>query len=243
MNMEKRLAAGLVAVSLPLMMFVISSPVANASTGVSSEVEAIDVCNWAIGGFEGDLNLGPADPNAKYEGVALPVSATITGLTLALSGAADDTPLGSSTNCSFYNIKKNGQVEFALSETNGFTANFAGTDGAVRDEAMDFTLTEAAPMTVVADADMVDECAPSVAGGSWSKTDGSFTTVGDEANIFGLSAVENIHATGANVGCAPSVTVGVTIKSSTAVPAGAGKNYTFTGPTLTIVKRSETITG
>jgi hypothetical protein len=241
MNKEKRLAAGLIAVSLPLMMFAISSPVANASTGVSSEVEAIDVCNWELGGFEGNLNLGPADANAKYEGAALPVSATITGLTLALSGATDETPLASSTNCSFYNIKKNGQVEFALSDTNSFTANFAGASGAVRDEQMDFSLTEAAPMTIVANADMVEGCTPSVSGGSWSSTAGSFDALSDLANIFGLAAVENIHATDANVSCAPSVTVGVTIKASTAVPAGAGKNYTFAGPTLTITKRSATI--
>jgi hypothetical protein len=223
------------------MMFAISSPVANASTGVSSEVEAIDLCNWAMGGFENDLNLGPADPNAKYEGVALPVSATITGLTLALSGAADDTPLGSSTNCSFYNIEKDGQVEFALSDTNEFTANFAGAEGAVRDEEMDFSLTADAPMTVTADSAQVAACTASVAEGSWSSTAGSFDALSDLANIFGLAAVENIHATGANVSCAPSVTVGVTIKASTAVPAGAGKNYTFAGPTLTITKRSATI--
>lgn len=241
MNQNKRLAAGMVALSLPLMMLAISTPVANASTGVSSEVEAIDVCNWELGGFPGALKLVPADSEAKYEGVALPVSATITGLTLALSGAADASPLETSTNCSFYNIKKDGQVEFKLATTNSFTANFAGADGAVRDEAMDFALTADAPMTIVADATQVGLCVASVENGSWSSDPGSFNAVDNHKNIFGLAAVQNIHASGVNVGCDPAVTVGITIKASTQIPAGAGKNYTFSGPTLTITKRSEPI--
>lgn len=243
MNKDKRFAAGLIALSLPLMMLAISSPGANASTGVSSEVEAIDVCNWELGGFSGDLNLGPADANAKYEGEALDVSATISGLTLALSGAADETPLVSSTNCSFYNIEKNGNVEFALATTNEFTANYDNSGTATRDEAMDFSLTEAAPMSIVADATAVGQCVASVQDGSWTSTAGSFHAVSDLANIFGLAAVENVHAANANVSCAPAITVGVTIKASAAVPAGAGKHYTFSGPTLTITKRSATIVG
>jgi copper chaperone CopZ len=248
MNKDKRFAAGLIAISLPLMMLAISSPGANASedpigSGVQSEVEAIDVCSWELGGFSGNLNLGPADSEAKYEGAALDVSATITGLTLALSGAADSTPLDSSTNCSFYNIEKYGNVEFKLTNTNSFTAKYDDGGVETRDEDMDFSLTSAAPMSIVADANDVAACVASVDGTSWSNTDGAFEAVDETENIFGLAEVENVHADNANVACAPSITVGVTIKSSEVVPAGAGKDYTFSGPTLTITKRSEEITG
>ena len=54
---NKKIAAGVAAACLPLMMLAISTPAATADTGVASEVDAIDRCAWVLGGFDSILTL------------------------------------------------------------------------------------------------------------------------------------------------------------------------------------------
>lgn len=67
MKQNKKLAAGLIALSLPALMLSISTPAANAEDGtvVTSQVAAIDSCLWQYGGVPGSLTLLPDDLDAK----------------------------------------------------------------------------------------------------------------------------------------------------------------------------------
>lgn len=235
---NKKIAAGLAAACLPLMMVAISVPAASADTGVSSEVDAIDRCAWVLGGFSSDLTL-LTDGGAKYQGVALSVSATITGLTLGLSGylapegAASG---GTSTECSFYNAQKQGQAEFKLATADTFTATY-GTSN-TPDADMDFTLTQGGGLGIEAD---VSGCT------DFTNTDASFTAIATDATgleeIFLKSTVNNIYGAGVAPKCSPDIVVSTTIPASAGAPAGAGQDYSFTGPELTITLRTPDVAG
>lgn len=223
MKKNNSLAAGVIALSLPLMMLAISTPGANAAT-VSSSVDAIDVCEWQMASAPTSLNLGS---DSLYEGAALSVSATITGLTVGLSGSQSATALsGTSTDCSFYNNRETADVTFGLITSNTFYATYgSGTE----DKAMDFTLTQGGGLDIVAD---VTACT------DFTATPQSFLDLADPTSVFGLGAsfVENKY-TGSASGserCSPTITVGIDVKASTAVPAGAGQQYSFAGPELVI---------
>ena len=223
MKKNNKLAAGVIALSLPLMMLAISTPGANAAT-VSSSVDAIDVCEWQMASAPTSLNLGS---DSLYEGAALSVSATITGLTVGLSGSQSATALsGTSTDCSFYNNRETADVTFGLITSNTFDATYgSGTE----DSAMDFTLTQGGGLDIVAD---VTACT------DFTATPQSFLDLTSPTSVFGLGAsfVENKY-TGSASGserCSPTITVGIDVKASTAVPAGAGQQYSFAGPELVI---------
>lgn len=231
---NKKIAAGLAAACLPLMMVAISVPAASANTGVSSEVDAIDRCAWVLGGFSSDLTLLTAG-GAKYQGVALSVSSTITGLTLGLSGylapegAASG---GTSTECSFYNAKKQGQAEFKLATADTFTASYGTSNTADTD--MDFSLAEGGGLGVEAD---VSGCT------DFTSNDAAFTAINDLEEIFLKSTVDNIYGGGAAPKCSPDILVSTTIPASAGAPAGAGQDYSFTGPELTITLRTPDVAG
>lgn len=231
---NKKFAAGLAAACLPLMMLAISTPAASADSGVSSEVDAIDRCAWVLGGFDSNLTLQSAG-GAKYQGEALSVSATITGLTLGLSGylypegAASG---GTSTECSFYNDEQQGQAEFKLSTASEFQATY-GTSN-TDDDAMDFTLTEGGGLGIVAD---VSGCT------GFTDNDAAFTAINDLANIFLKSSVTNKYAAGAGPKCSPDIEVSTTIPASAGAPAGAGQDYSFSGPALVITLQTPDVVG
>ncbi len=231
---NKKFAAGLAAACLPLMMLAISTPAASADSGVSSEVDAIDKCAWQLGGFSSDLTLMSAG-GAKYEGEALGVSATITGLTLGLSGylapegAASG---GTSTECSFYNDEKQGQAEFMLSTADEFTATYGDSD--TPDADMNFTLTEGLGLNIAAD---VAGCT------GFTDNDASFTAVNDLEEIFLKATVDNIYDAGDGPKCSPSIAVSTTIPASAGAPAGAGQDYSFSGPALVITLRTPDVIG
>lgn len=231
---NKKIAAGIAAACLPLMMVAISVPAASANTGVSSEVDAIDKCAWQLGGFSSDLTL-LTDDGEKYEGVALGVSATITGLTLGLSGylapegAASG---GTSTECSFYNAKEQGQAEFKLATADTFQATFGASN--TDDDDMDFSLTDGGGLAVEAN---VSGCS------GFTNNDAAFTAVNDLEEIFLKSTVDNIYGAGLAPKCSPDILVSTTIPASSGAPAGAGQDYSFTGPELTITLKTPAVEG
>lgn len=228
---KKKIAAGLAAACLPLMMVAISVPAASAETGVASTVEAKDQCEWGIGGFTGNLTLSS---ETKYEGEALAVSATITGLTLGLSGALDENNgiSGSSTECSFYNDPQQGIARFTLGETTSFAASYgAGVD----DDDMDFTLTQGNGLDLAADDDDIASCT------GFSNNDADFRNAADDEDIFLMSSVNNLYGAGSGPRCSPSIVVSTTIPASTGAPAGAGQIYSFSGPSLTITLQTSDV--
>lgn len=231
---NKKIAAGVAAACLPLMMLAISTPAATADTGVASEVDAIDRCAWVLGGFDSNLTL-TSDGDVKYQGVALSVSATITGLTLGLSGSLAPEGAasgGTSTECSFYNARKQGQAEFKLATASEFQATYGASD--TPDDAMDFSLAEGGGLGVVAD---VSGCT------GFEDNDASFTAIDDLEEIFLKSSVNNIYAGGAGPKCSPPIVVSTTIPASAGAPAGAGQDYSFSGPSLVITLRNPDVAG
>lgn len=215
-------------------MLAISTPAASADSGVSSEVDAIDRCAWVLGGFSSNLTL-MSDGGAKYQGEALSVSATITGLTLGLSGylapggAASG---GTSTECSFYNAEEQGQAEFRLSTADTFQATY-GVDN-TDDNAMDFTLTAGGGLGIAAD---VSGCT------GFTNNDAAFTAVDEFEEIFLKATVNNIYGSGLAPKCSPSIAVSTTIPASAGAPAGAGQDYRFSGPALVITLRTPDVAG
>jgi hypothetical protein len=232
---NKKIAAGLAAACLPLMMLAISTPAASAeesvTSGVSSSVIAKDRCQWFIGGFSGNLTLSSAE---KFEGEALVVSSTITGLTLGLSGSTDENAgiSGSSTECSFYNDEQQGAAKFTLGDVTTFDATYM--DGTAQEDAdMDFTLTEGDGLDLVAN---IESCT------GFSKNDADFRLAAATANVFAKTSVDNLYAAAAGPRCSPSIAVSTTIPESNGAPAGAGKTYSFTGPSLVITLVTEDYT-
>jgi hypothetical protein len=225
MNKDKRFAAGLIALSLPLMMLAISSPGANAAT-VASSVDAIDVCEWQMA--SAPTSIGLTSPTV-YEGAALSVSSSISNLTVGLSGSQSSTALsGTSTDCSFYNNRETADVTFALTTTDLLTATY-GPGAGIADPAMNFDLATGGGLDIVTD---LTNCT------DYTATPLSFTAVTSATRAFGLEAgfVANKYFGNENGSerCTPEITIGLDIKASNTVPAGAGQNYSFAGPTLVI---------
>ena len=219
---NKKIAAGIAAVCLPLMMVAISIPAASAETGVASTVEAKDRCEWGMAGAPANLSLDSAD---KYEGEELVVSDTFGDLTIGVSGAIDENngTTGTSTECSFYNDPQPGYARFSLGSTTTFDATYGS---GIEDSAMDFTLTEGLGLDIAAN---LDACPA-----TFSKTDADFRLADQSADVFFMSTMANLYGTGEGPRCAPNITVSTTIPASVDAPAGAGQTYSFTGPTLTI---------
>lgn len=225
MKKNNSLAAGVIALSLPLMMLAISTPGANAAT-VSSSVEAIDVCEWEMAGAPASLNL---TSDSLYEGAALSVSSSISSLTVGLSGSQSATAIsGTSTKCSFYNNREAADVTFELTTADEFTATYGPSN--LPDEDMDFTLEDGGGLDIEAD---LTGCAA-----DYTTTAINFREITAATRLLGLpgEAVENKY-TGSASGserCTPTITIGIDVKESSAVPAGAGLSYSFSGPSLII---------
>lgn len=229
MKHEKKFWLAIASVALPTMFATIASPVAFAEgAAVESTVTAIDKCAWQIAGVPTSLTL-QSTGNAKYVGAALPVSASITNLTLGLSGslATANATSGLSSECSFYNNKQSADVTFQPASTSTFDATYGASD--TPDPDMDFDLNDSA-LNVGAD---VSACE------TWAKNDRVFSAIADTGvSLFGLATeeVENYYDQGDGERCTPRVTLSVEIPASVAAPAGAGQDYSFAGPTLVIAK-------
>ena len=205
-------------------MLAISSPVANAAT-VASSVDAIDVCEWQMASAPTSIGLTSED---VYEGAALSVSSSISNLTVGLSGSQSATALeGTSTDCSFYNNRETADVTFALETTDELTATYGASKTA--DPDMNFDLAAGGGLDIVSD---VSSCTDFTAAAL------SFTDITSATRAFGLEDefVANKYFGNENGSerCTPEITIGLDIKASNTVPAGAGQNYSFAGPTLVI---------
>lgn len=231
MKKNNKLAAGLVAMSLPLMMVAIATPAANADLSVSSTVTAIDQCEWQMAGVPESLALLPEVAGAKYEGTEMVVTASLSNIVLGLSGkaAAEYATAGDSTECSFYNATKSASVTAALTGSATVVAKYGPELTA--DSAMNFDLSESRPLGI---STVLGACEAD----GWTSTALALYTVDAASAAFGLpgASVENKYAAQAGERCNPDIGVSLTIKASTGAPAGAGKIYSFSGPSLKISK-------
>lgn len=228
--MNKKMGAGLLAASLPGLIFAVSAvPVA---LGVDAEMESIitteEECTWVMMNAPSSLTLAPSDASAEYEGVALDIQATVTNFDVHSTGNLDTTPsLTEHNECTFYGTGNVTRPIVSMAIGDGdFTATYGGT----ADTGLDFSL----------DADNAFDIA-------W---------VGDDCAVKWTQSGLNLHATaltgtavtipvigdvtdpvvdavaGSNDRCQDDLSFTVTIPANMK-PASPGADYTWTGPTLT----------
>ena len=192
-------------------------------------VEVVDVCSWALAGAPETITLTPPE-GVKYEGAELDISYTFEGLVLGLSGRQD--PLtataGASTDCSFYENILNAQVDFQLTDSATFIAKY-GSD--IHDPDMNFNLSLERPLRLAAERTLGCISNPTFV----VATSGSFYNL--EQSPFSLvtsSTSQNAFIAGQGPRCPIGLTLSVTLPASSGIPLGAGYDYSFTGPSLTI---------
>jgi len=219
---------GVASLSVLGLAVALAVPVANAAE-VSAQVNVIDGCAWALAGAPEEINL-TAGEGVKYEGAALPMFYILSNLSLGLAGSqgAQSANQGDSSECSFYSDVKNSKVELSLTTTSQFTATFAG---GTRDPLMDFSLTADAPLGFTATA--LDRC-PADPRFSVSSFQGMYSTGMTPWKLIETNTVQNIFDPAVNQRCGVGLLMELLIPAYEGVPAGAGTNYNFSGPSLTI---------
>ena len=219
---------GVASLSVLGLAVALAVPVANAAE-VSAQVNVIDGCAWALAGAPEEINL-TAGEGVKYEGAALPMFYIFSSLSLGLAGSqgAQSANQGDSSECSFYSDVKNSKVELSLTTTSQFTATFAG---GTRDPLMDFSLAADAPLSFTATA--LDRC-PADPRFSVSSFQGMYSTGMTPWKLIETNTVQNIFDPAVNQRCGVGLLMELLIPAFEGVPAGAGTNYNFSGPSLTI---------
>lgn len=246
---SRRIGAGLVAMTLPLLMLSLATPVANAAD-VSSTVNTVDKCAW----FMSTMKNFVISSGDEYRGDALALSntdATVPegsrtkddlklGLSASKSGGEYLASIGLSTDCSFYN-NKFGQKVIVTPDDQPFVATYEKASSEVGGNSVatatepGFTLAESNMNFVV---NLRDEAESSFCNSGFTTVDGTL------AASTGLTLIERVldnmqkdyAVDGSAPYCNPEITLSVTVPAVDVVPEGAGSTFTFTGPTLTFSK-------
>ena len=193
------------------------------------DVEVVDVCSWRLAGVPDKITLTPPE-GVKYEGAELDMSYTFEGLVLGLTGQRDPLTVidGNSTNCSRYENVANVQVDFQLAESATFVAKYGA---GLPDPALNFNLSEEWPLRLAAERTL--GC---IGNANFDVgTSKSFYDLTDTPWILVTSSTNpNSFIEGQGPRCPIGASLSVTLPESDGVPLGAGYDYTFTGPALTI---------
>ena len=226
---RKTLGAGILTLALPALLLSAASVGANAEPStVTSEVTAIDACEWKLTGFPTQVVMRSSE-GALYKGEKLEVLFSDASTILGLSGGADpdSATSGASVDCSFYN---NILLDGVSVEIDGllFSASWTNADSeAVDDTDMNFSLVETTNELSVAVTESCDEAFTSVNAGFFAVT---------TLDIMSTASIVNLNIAESNVRCDFGLDFSVDIPDSSRVPAGAGYGYSFVGPNLTFAK-------
>lgn len=216
--------------SVPLMGFT-TSPPPPSYADVSIAVGAAASCVWYLENLPTVINM---QSETKYKGDPLTVSATIRP---GIGFSGDPAVPGYTTPCSFFNSSfttKKLQVAINSSE---FVARY----GTTRDNSLSFGLDE---RPLIVQALNVEQMCQRVAGMplsvqdnfGWGVTKAGTSTTVDVVTYSDVPdyGEKNFFSSGTAANCAPELEIGVEISSQqSGPPAGAGLNYTFTGPSIT----------
>lgn len=253
MNYEKLkggLIAALAGTGLIVSLGLGSGVVANA-TGVDddtaqgattdSTVLTEEQCTWFMIGAPTTITMVPGfepdDPSTplEYTGGDLAISADLANdINVYSSGNLGTGTATTNSECSFYTPVTAPVISWSITD-----ANFDATYGAsTADTNLDFELSSSLPLTI----DLQNKAAGATAAqcdDSFEVNDldlflGALTGVG--MTIPTVADVTSPVATDAGDRCVTSVTVGTTIPAITTQPAAPGVDYTWTGPTLQIVR-------
>lgn len=109
-----------------------------------------------------------------------------------------------------------------------FVASYLVGATPTADIPMDFEIGVSNSFDFVADV-ATERCS----GSTWTATTAAMTSA-TLASLFGTSTgLDNKYAAGAAPNCSPEIEVSVDLPASDGIPAGKGRFYTFTGPTIT----------
>lgn len=229
MNKQRMAGAVLASLSLPLLFSAISAPMANA-TSVSSTVATVDNCKWAFGDAPASLVMGAGAE--LYRGDPLRVSQLFTAPTLGLSGTIATALTGDSVECSFYNAVINSKISAELGTDLVFAASF----GEIDDDLMNFAIGGTDPTNdQVTNTLLLTPNIDSCLAVGWEKNDAAFTSAVAQ-NLVTYESATDIYAATVGPRCAALTEIAISIPGRTSAPAGAGSQYTFSGPVVTFTK-------
>lgn len=230
MKAKKALGAGLVGLSLPMLVAGLSmvGPALGADStdttaaAIQSTVTTEDQCEWRVANAPGGLTLTAA---GEYELNDLDLTASVTGLTVYSTGNTHDGDETGYTDCVFYGdvLEPTLTMEIDGTAVDGYlTASGSAGDA---DTSMDFSIDGTNPMTIVT----ADTCT------DWTVASPSLSTTTAATVMSIVTAVidDNIEsAAGGNQTCALDQTITLTVPGGK-VPSSPGAGYTFAGPSLT----------
>ena len=228
MSRQSRLGLGIFGISALGLTLAVSVGTANAAD-VSAKIDVVDGCAWALAGAPEEISLS-AGEGVKYEGAELSMSYEFSGLSLGLAGSqgSQSANQGDSTECSFYSDVKNSKIELSLKTTSQFTATYGGSS---RDSLMDFGLTAEKPLSFKATA--LDSCLEDPRF-SVASFESMYATGMTPWKLIETNTVQNIFDPAVNQRCGIGLLMELLIPAYDGTPAGAGSNYSFAGPGLTI---------
>ena len=230
MKSNVRKIVGTISGSLGLFgLFLTAGTPSALAADIVIDVEVVDVCSWRLVGVPEKITLTPPD-GVKYEGAELDMSYTFEGLVLGLTGQRDPLTVidGASTNCSRYENVADVQVDFQLAESTAFVAKYGA---GLPDPAMNFNLSSQRPLRLAAERTLgcINNATFDVG------TSKSFYNLADTPwSLVNTFTSPNSFIEGQGPRCPIDVSLAVTLPASEGIPLGAGYNYTFTGPALTI---------
>jgi hypothetical protein len=202
--------------------------VADMGSGTSrtpaSTVTTAENCAWYMTGAPTNLALNPEDNNAKYDGSELDISTgTLDDISIYSSGNKGSQK--SVTNCTFYTGTEAPKLTWSITPSNPkFIATYGEADTVDENFNFDFDLTF--------DLDEKGgKCDDVFTVTDFSLKAGSRSVVGIQIADVG-DVNSPIESNGQS--CSTSVKAKTTIPAISEVPASAGEDYTWTGPTVSI---------
>ncbi len=197
-----------------------AGPIEAGEGATSSSVVVPPWCAWYLNGSAESIDLAPAEVDgapAKYIGDALTVSADSPDMYAYIGSDVAQTAPMEADNCSWFGATP-WNAEFTVEITG--TAFEASTSGGARDAEMDFSVTDAEPISITPS---FTDCGAGFTEGPASQLpDGEALSANVWTNTTG----------GTNDFCTFNFSYSVTIPANL-IPSYGGTTYTWTGPNIT----------
>lgn len=210
------------------------------TSSTDSTVLTEEQCTWFMIGAPTSITMSPGFESdgttpLEYTGENLAISSDLSDINVYSSGNLGTGTATTNSECSFYTPEVAPIITYSIND-----ANFAATYGSsVSDPGLDFVLSESLPLAI----DLQEK----TAGTSATTCDDMFSVT--DVNLFGttnlsavgmtiptVSDVTSPVATDQGDRCETTASISTTIPAITTQPAQPGVDYTWTGPTVQIVR-------
>ncbi len=214
----------------------------------NSTVLTEEQCTWFMVGAPSAINMVPGvetdgETPIEYTGEDLSISASLDEISVYSSGNLGTGTKDATTECSFYTPVTSPVITWSAQDPS-FTATYLSGGVPTNDTGLDFELSESKPLTV----DLEEK----VAGTTAINCDDSFEV--NDLNLYALSLtgvgltiptvsdVTSPVATGEGDLCTTKLSIATTIPGGENLkPEAPGVDYTWTGPTLQIVRSTSEV--